>query len=160
VPNFSGIDLTGQILNDRFGVTKYKTADEPVASSTTFQNDDQLSGFTVLANAVYELLLVTTYQASVAGAMKQRFVIPAGASIENWFFLYNPGTTTLSSGTPGDGQVTGVAGTAANVPWVIAGTLMMGSTAGTLDWQWAQNASNATATIVRKGSRLTLRRID
>ncbi|GLZ36208.1 hypothetical protein Lesp02_83950 [Lentzea sp. NBRC 105346] len=159
--NFTGIDLTGAILQDRWGVTKYKTADEPLASSATFQNDDQLSGFTVVANAVYALELVSVFTAHASGGLKQRFVIPSGASLEGWMFGNDPGTADVQAGTPGDGQVTGIAGvTSTRLPWFIRGTLMMSSTAGVLDWQWAQNASFATATIVHKGSRLTLKRID
>lgn len=162
MPNFTGIDLTGAILNDRFGVTKYKTADEPLASSTTYQNDDQLFGWSVLANAVYELDLHIVYQAAVAAAFKNRFVLPAGATVEGWDFTYDAGTTEMAVGTLGtsNAEVTGLPGTAGNVPYWVRGTLHVGATAGTVDWQWAQNTSNATATIVRKGSRCTLRRID
>ncbi|NJP75705.1 hypothetical protein HCJ99_34060 [Streptomyces sp. C1-2] len=39
------------------------------------------------------------------------------------------------------------------------GTLVVGSTAGTLALAWAQNTSNASATTLKAGSRLELTRI-
>lgn len=162
MPNFTGVDLTGQILNERFGVTKYKTSDESVISSTTYQNDDQLNGWSVVALAVYELDLHVIYQAGATGQFKNKFVLPSGCTVEGWDFAYDNGATEMAAGTAGttDAAVTGLPGTGGNMPYLVRGTLFVGANAGTVDWQWAQTTSNATATIVRKGSFCTLRRID
>jgi hypothetical protein len=41
----------------------------------------------------------------------------------------------------------------------VHGLLVVGGTAGTVKLQWAQNTSNVTATILKSGSFLVLRRV-
>lgn len=146
--------LEADDLNAALGIHRYKTADETISATTTLQNDDHLFA-PVEANAVYSLYLTVLYQSGTTPDFKQAFTAPAGTTFESSWFLYNPGTVAL--GTTGAlGSVTGLAGTAANVPFILSATVFVGGTAGTVQWQWAQNTSDAGSTIVRKGGRLTL----
>lgn len=150
--------LEADDLNAALGIRKYKTADETVNNSTTFQNDDHLFA-PVEANAVYSLDLYVVYSSGATPDFKQVFTAPAGTTLEASFFDYNGGAFAWAA-TGALGSVTALAGTGANAPFIIRGTLFVGGTAGTLQWQWAQNAANASDTIVRKGSRLILVRLD
>ena len=59
-------------------------------------------------------------------------------------------TSVLAAGTAGAGN---------NTSMSLRGTVVVSSTAGNLQLQWAQNTSNATATSVLAGSVLWLQRI-
>lgn len=149
--------LEADDLNAALGIHKYKTADETISATTTLQNDDHLFA-SVEANAVYGLILTVMYQSGTTPDFKQAFTAPAGTTFESGWFLYNPGTIGFGA-TGALGSVTGLGGTGANVPFMLSATVFVGGTAGTLQWQWAQNTSDAGSTIVRKGSRLTLVRL-
>lgn len=140
----------------------YKSSDTSRASTATYANDPHLT-VSVVANAVYGVELVGLYQAGGTGQFKVQFTYPTGATMEAASWDYDPGADEWAAvvGIPLSSPaqfVTGLMGTGGNVPFRLLATLHMGSTAGTLAFQWAQFASNATATIVRKGTRLTLTR--
>lgn len=160
MPDFvAGQDLTADDLNwYARGLHAYKSADETVNNSATFQNDDHLF-VSVQANGVYDLFLYAVYSSGGTPDFKEQFTAPAGAALEASFFDTNGGAFQWSA-TGALGAVTALAGTGANAPFVIRATLFMGGNSGTLQWQWAQNTANASDTIVRKGSRLSLLRLD
>lgn len=135
-----------------------KSADESVTSSATLQNDNELS-LAVAANKTYVFDVYLAYTAGTTGDFKAALTFPSGATAfaaisatdgSSW-------TTTglqISSG----GSVSG-GGLGVTIPvlqrWT--GVLMVSSTAGTLQVQWAQNTSNGTATTVKAGSVMMLR---
>lgn len=145
--------LDADSLNDALGRHAYKDVDEQITASTTFHDDLDLA-VAVDANGVYRVLIEGLYQSGTTPDFKQQFTAPSGSSFESSYFLYNPGTVAMLA-TGALGSVTGLGGTGANVPFMLSATLFVGGTPGTLQWQWAQNTSDAGATIVRKGSRLT-----
>ena len=155
------------------GQTQYiaKTADETVTSSATLQNDDHLV-LPVVANAVYtfalDLYMIDT--ADFVGDFKMSFTCPAGAT----FDMHGSGAhiTDLSAGTSSNGEWIAKLATAsagANLTFGcgntsatgvrVYGRLVMSSTAGNLQLQWAQNAADASGTTLKAGSYMSMTRV-
>lgn len=142
--------------------TVLKTITESVASSTTLQNDDELV-LAVAANSKYALEGYFLYDGSTAADLKVAFTVPTGATI-NW----SPFAPTSGVGTT-DYNVTvittsgGTRGVACNGATVMSmqpkGYISVGATAGNLQLQFAQVASNATATRILAGSWMMLTRL-
>lgn len=160
----------GHIVNiadfDIFGVTLFKTATESVTSSTALQNDDQLF-FSVAANARYTLEGFIIYDGATSGDLKLAFTYPAGATFE-WSNYGNTGPAAGTSLTDmntviqtNDARSVNATPTPSPPGLSLAprGYLITSSTAGTLQLQWAQDTSSATATRVRAGSWLRLMKV-
>lgn len=150
---------------DIFGVTVFKTVTESVTSNTTLQSDDQLF-FSVVANSRYTLEGYVIYDGATdtAGGLKADFTVPAAASFEWTNFGANTG------GVTGYNVTTQGASVARDMPTLPtpsppgmsfrpAGYIFTAGTAGTLQFRWAQQTSNATATRVRSGSWMRLAKI-
>ncbi|MGW8679668.1 hypothetical protein ACWGNN_01120 [Streptomyces sp. NPDC055817] len=147
-----------------------KTADETVNSSTTLQNDDHLV-LPVVANGVYTfaLDLYMTESTDYVGDFKMSFTCPTGAT----FDMHGAGAhvTVLASGTSSDGEWIGKLATSSAAATLafgvgtgltavrVYGRLVMSGTAGNLQLQWAQNASDATGTTLKAGSYMTMTRV-
>lgn len=138
--------------------TAYKTADEVVNASTTLQNDNHLA-VTVAANAFYEGELYIAYTANASAGLKVDFTAPASATMRCSAYLVVVSGTTIWGTSNALGSVTGITATGAQLPYTNKFTLETSSTAGTLQFRWAQNASHASDLTVHKGSYLRLRRI-
>lgn len=147
-------ELTADDLNEALGRHAYKAADETINNVGAVQNDNDLA-LAVDANGVYSLYLYVVYSSGTTPDFLCDFSAPSGTTFEASFFNYQPGTVAWAA-TGALGAVSGLAGTGANVPLIIRATVFVAATAGTLQWRWAQNTANASDTIVRKGSRLTL----
>ncbi|MFE9764609.1 hypothetical protein ACFYPC_08780 [Streptomyces sp. NPDC005808] len=152
-------DLNGLILSAR------KTVTEPLASSSTMQNDDELF-VAVEASAVYRVELFLLSDSGTAGRLKIGWAAPSGASLA-WAVLgpttaesTNTAIASLNMQTRTTTEVASLGGsTSTGVLALAFGTLIVGSTAGNLQFQWAQNALSVTNTNVRAGSHLLLTRI-
>jgi len=140
----------------------YRTTTQSVTSSTTLQNDNALS-VAVAANAVYIVELALIYDADTAGDLKLGWTIPAGASITNVADSMLTGTaaaTTDDQMTAGTtNPVAGGLGAGTNCGFVGKWLLTISSTSGTLQLQWAQGTSSATATRLFAGSYLLAQRV-
>ncbi len=146
----------------------YKTADESVSSSTTAQNDDHLAA-TVAANARYIIdMWVVVFSSSETPDFQVNFTQPSLATVgysSNGLAFSTTGTVVgsvqmqalINQTSPTNRQTTGVV--ADNTVVRISGLLTTSSTAGTLQFQWSQQTSNAAAVIVRAGSWMRLQRI-
>lgn len=128
-----------------------KTADESVVSSTTLQNDDHLK-LPVVANAVYTLFLMCIFSGGTTGDIKFDWAVPSG-TVLRW------SDQTGVSGLHSDVDVYSAPGGTTQVAIQIWATVVTSSTAGNVQFRWAQNASDATATIVRANSYLQLTRV-
>lgn len=139
-----------------------KTADETVTSSNAYQNDDHLV-LPVVANAIYRVEGYIVYQTVSAAGINMRMTGPAGTGL--WTFS----AVSVSSGTTDTGSVrtaTGANGTGsaylggagANMTAILRGTFLP-TASGNLQFEWSQNAANATGTIVRANSWLELYRV-
>lgn len=144
-----------------------KGADESVTSSAVLQNDDALV-LAVIANAVYHGELIVFYTGgNNAGDIQIAYTFPTGATLH----MGAQGVhNSLLSGSTGDGEwvvrlscVSGVT----NIPFGASTSTLMakvvvnlttGGNAGNFQMQWAQMASNATATTIKAGSYMWLRR--
>jgi hypothetical protein len=167
------LTVSGNLAVTGVGQTQYiaKTADETITSSTTLQNDDHLV-LPVVANAVYrfELDLYMTESTDYVGDFKMSFTCPSGAT----FDMHGAGahiTDLISPATNSNGEWIGKLATTSagatlgfGVGNVLTGVrvygrLVMSSTAGNFQLQWAQNASDATGTTLKAGSYMTMTRV-
>ena len=140
-----------------------KPADESVTSSVTLQNDDHLF-LQVEANTNYWLMCLLLYAGNTAGDLQPTFSGPSGATFTWLSDALGSGITTTSdivsrsmqniSGNPAFGAVTG--SDAVAIP---KGLLQVGSSGGTFRFRWAQSVSSGTATILREGSMMMIRRL-
>lgn len=159
------LTVTGNLSVTGVGtiLTATKAANQSVTSSTVFVNDTHLS-LSVVANATYLLEGYWPYDGAFnAGNIKYQWTMPAGASIlwaangpaTGGAAAYAANSTStnavLSLGTYGTG---GMQTNAAPL-----GRFVTAGTAGTLQLQWAQDSSNATATTMYAGAWLQLRRV-
>lgn len=148
---------------DALGTLVLKTSTESVTSSTALQNDDQLF-LAVAANAKYTIEALIIYDGAAAGDFKAAFTIPSGATI-NWVAggpqsgvgvtSYNANVATASAAA----LALACNGAGNSMGAQPKGYLSVASTAGNLQFQWAQQASSATATRVFLGSWLKLTRV-
>lgn len=137
----------------------YKSSATSVDSGTggtTYQNDPHLS-FEVEALEVVRVKLEIVFDAGTTGDLKSRFLLPSGQFTSGKFQT----TGAPQALSDGNGEVTGIAGAGvgAGLCFMFWGTLEVGSTGGTVNWQWAQNASDANDTTVRRGGYLQFVRI-
>lgn len=152
--------------------TVEKSADESVTSSTTYQDDDEIT-FPNLSAGTYWLNGSLFYTGSQSGDIHMHWTWPAGGGgYFSWTAVGLHDTWTDSVGGGRDAQIQagchnlssptdeawfGV-GTLFSRPVIWTGRLVL-AVAGTLTLQWAQYTSNGTATTVQAGSYFTLEKI-
>lgn len=157
----AGSAVTAALL-DALGVQGViKPTDQSLTSNTTLQDDSALT-LPVLAAATYFFICYLNYEgANGAGFLKWTWSVPSGAAMR--YHIVRQGTgggadsgLTLTDSTTTDADTLG----AGNLQGLtMLGTLVMSSTAGDIQLEWAQNASNATPTIVHAQSFLGLWRV-
>jgi len=133
--------------------TVIKSADETVTSSTTLQNDNELT-FTLNANTEY-VLTGGIFATSTSGTpdIKIAYTVPTGATMDI-AYIAQGGTNRSAelletSGTASNRIVIPANGTTIIQPF---GSIVTGANTGTLTLQWSQFVSNATASKVKQGS--------
>lgn len=151
-------------------ISVWKTADESVASSTTFQNDDHLI-LPLKANRRYSIKFSLYYGATAAADLTTRPFTSTAMDVA-WFQMglnYVGGSLLATSGNI-DLALNGAApgflwfdGDPAGPTTLHVGLLLMdvlvGAAGGNLTLQWAQLASSGVATILKAGSMAEARRI-
>lgn len=132
-----------------------KSADETVNNSNTLQNDDHLA-LAVESDRSYLFELVAQVSQVSAVNIECDFTIPAGAS--GWYCNNNGPAADV--GWQADSALTNnavidiVSGRKAVI---LKGYLLMGTTAGTLQWRWAQEVTlGGSSLTVYRGSWLQL----
>jgi hypothetical protein len=146
--------------------TVRKTADTQRSATTTYADDPHLT-FAAEANAVYTMYGWIKYFADPTPDVKVQFSVPSGC-LGEWGWLM-PGSGTLAAGTAGysirtesndvSAGRTGYGTSNSDHMTPMGGVFRMGSTAGNIALQWAQNTSDATATTFYTDSFLTFTRI-
>ena len=135
-----------------------KGSDQSVTSSTTLVNDTALL-LPVVANAAYLFECFLDYEGGTGGSsdLKWGWLVPSGATLRyQGLYEGTSGTSYFDSNTESAIPAAQSAGAAVLKGVGMHGTFLTGSTAGTLQLQWAQNTSSATATIVHAQSFLAL----
>jgi hypothetical protein len=157
-------DVNEYLVNTKFA---FKPADTPRTSNTTLTADPDLT-LAVDASKTYLLETVVNFYngGGTTGNIQYSFSLPASAH------LY--GGTWGRDGTTGDTAsasydqaaqafpALGAATWSAAVfdqPILIHAVLVTGASAGSITLNWAQDASSGTATTVREGSFMFLRRV-
>jgi len=131
-----------------------KTADESVASSTTLQNDDTLKIALAANDAVEFSGMLFVSSTSSTPDIKVTFTVPSGATVRWFAEWFQTGSTYQNSGLVIASGTTASFTVAANTLGTVkfSGIVVNGSTAGDLQFQWAQNASNSAAVKVEQRS--------
>jgi hypothetical protein len=135
-----------------------KTANETVNNSATLQNDDELF-LAVEASAVYELNLRGQYNSNATADFKYGFTFPSGTTMQYTQTVIGVGLTTLNIYEQDQTSTPNLEGQAAVKGMLVTGLVIVSSTAGTLQFQWAQATANASNTVVSAGSVMRLNRI-
>lgn len=137
-------------LNKLVTPSVYKSVDEAVSSTITPHNDAELF-ISVAANAAYYLAVTGQYSAATAGGMRIGLAMPVGATFNNASVLSAVGASTTFQIAGAGGVITNLvpASTGVAVPFMLVGTLVTAAASGTVNFQWAQSASNATGTTVK-----------
>lgn len=169
-------DVTGNAVIDGdltvggVGQIQYaaNTANQSVTSSTTMVNATNLS-VPVVANATYVFECnLSVSGGNAAGDIKFGFTMPTGAQVDYGGQGLDIGLASAAVGTinaqgqenqtsPTTALVYGASTAVTRV--MITGQCRMSSTGGTLQLQFAQNASNATASVLRARSYMTVTRV-
>jgi hypothetical protein len=133
-----------------------KTSDEAQSSNTALQNDSNLQ-LSVAANEIWHVQYNLKTTIPITPQMKMAFTFPSGGEVNLCGTEFNAaGTLTKITfqGTTTPTATQDFLGSSVNRHIVIEGVFVNGSTAGTLILQWAQNVSNASATIMKANSTL------
>ena len=133
---------------------KLKSGDQSVSSSTTLVDCNDLV-VPVAANTVYAIDAAIFFTAGTTGDIKHAFTCPTGATLR-WGLIHQKqadGSTTISALEVASGNPEASSGSGASETWArISGRLSVGATAGNLQYQFAQDTSNATNTTIHEGS--------
>jgi len=143
---------------------KIKQIDESVTSSVTFQDDDELF-LDIEPYAVYEIVLLAHFNsASSTPDIKATWTVSGDLAMLGMRTLLGQYTTTTSMVDSGHIRLTSYDNIAMTIPYGNDGTssrnspiherflIRAGAYGGRLQFQWAQNTSDATASIILAGS--------
>lgn len=159
----AGQRITASLLTSMLPVFALKTADQSVTSSTVLVNDTDLF-VPVVASATYAIdcYIRINGAATGTGDIKIAWTIPTSATMSYTSY----GTTTSSpavqyEATANTATTTRAVGTngATDMGMAIKAFIVVSTTAGNVQFQWAQNTSVGTATIVRANSWMRFQRI-
>lgn len=142
-----------------------KSAGQIVNNSATYVNDSELLA-TVDASTVYTYQFMVFSTSGTVPDIKFTLTFPTGSTCSfGHIALVTTASPTgdadfgsYSSATSGSSGVS-AAGTTGVQLTLLAGTLTVGSTAGTLQLQWAQNTATASDTTVHAGSNLVITQV-
>ena len=145
---------THSVRSNRNHAVVSKAADETLASDTTLQNDNELV-LAVRASQTYLVRLRVAVTTAPTPDFKHAFSLPAAATIQMVGMTHHSGAmSTNNVGWNGSSQA--LLGSATTVFVEYLGLLTVDTTAGNLQYQWAQNTSDGASTIVEAGSSLEI----
>lgn len=154
---FEGWDGAAYVAAARYCPAVCKAVDESLSSSTALQNDDELL-LSLAANATYILSARITYNSSTAADFKYHFTGPASFSARWSQLVITGGGSTWQLFEQDETTTPSIDGSGADRSALLFGRVTTVG-AGTLTLQWAQVASDASATTVKAGSSMMLTRI-
>jgi hypothetical protein len=148
---------TGDQGDDNTWIVIKKTADQTIASNITLANDNTLF-FTLLANSKYFIRIKVFFSAPATPGFK--FALSTGAATLTLIQVERRHRAPATTAYVIVGEVVATPSTAVTGNATSHGYLEMdiclqvSGTGGVFGFQWAQNASSATGSIVRGGSLL------
>lgn len=159
----SGMRLTPDRLNALAPMGRWRTVDSSaVNNSTTMVNDTVMVWTGLLANAVYELHVMLRFNSNSTADLKYGWTTPAGSTF-SWesdgYNTTNARAINALGGAQQPGFAGGGQGGTTDDAVEFTGLLIMGSSSGTLQGQFAQNTANASNTVLKAGSHGTLIRL-
>lgn len=164
-------DGTSWVPHFRSPLFAYKTASETINNSAAQQNDDHLF-VSVAANTIYTLEISIIYEATTAADIIYTISYPALTSVS--VHSIAPGDAATTGGnaestnfiartndatSPTVVQSAGGVGAGTEVTALIKGLVVVGNTAGTVQFRWAQGVAGLTDAIVKQNSYIRLDRV-
>ena len=158
-----GTRVTSTLLNAMLPDIYLKTGTTTRTSTTTLADDPDLI-VPVEANGIYLIQFWVKYSGTTTSSalIKTGWSVPSGTSFNRQVMGPGSGATdtgadNMSSHWGVHGSATaetyGGRGTTGNQLWLMEwATVTVGSTAGNVGFQWAQNVSSATGSTVNAGS--------
>ena len=153
----NGTTMTGSISN----AVKRCTTQTDATSNTTLADITGLTGISLVAGATYAYEIRLSGTAGASGGWKVAFNYTTATltSLQSQSVAFSAAAVvTGTQVTTTTTQTSLIASTAAHLAGIIYGTLVVNA-AGTLAVQFAQNASNATASSIYVGSTASFTRI-
>ena len=152
-----GVTGANPVFGNWLPQAKFKSADQSVASSTTLVDCTDLS-FAIGANEVWVGYIHPILAAGTAGGMKWAFTLPSGAT--GRIRTQNTGAFPTAGNdidiTTGSGSTSTHSLSSLYQGWF---NITNGANSGTVQFRFAQNASNGTNTTVSKNSQLVAWRV-
>ena len=154
------------LADQAFATTWYrKTADESVQSSTTYQDDDTFTAMSIAGSSYYAFDARLSVPALAAGNIKMKWVPSGGAVVMRFHamrIIIGDDVPTISVPFAENDEITAdtdIGGLLSSIIYFYGIIENSGAPNLTLKLQWAQNTSNAIATILEKGSYVKLTRL-
>jgi len=135
-----------------------KSADQIVNNSATLVNDIALKA-TVVASGVYRFELGIRYTGSTAADLKTNWSVPSGTLMTFDILGVAGGASALAIFAWDSGSSFTFEGNAGTTAFRQTGIVKAGASAGTIQFQWAQNAATVADTKVLANSYLLLTRL-
>lgn len=169
-PVAAGQRITASLLQGFAPLVATKPLDQTVTNSTVMVNDTDMF-FTVVSGATYVIDSYLQWVGNDTGDIKFGFTFPTPSTLHFGIFGPDDTATTFSAGgTRGtsewfarNAQTTSpsgfiqVSGSTSPLVGIIKGGFVC-NTGGTLQLQWAQNVANATSTLLKAGSWMSIKR--
>lgn len=139
-----------------------KAVTESVTSNAVLQNDDEL--FCTLAVGIYEITAIISYSGATGADLQTNWTF-SGTTTTNTKNLMGPelavtsGAATLMVMQPKALTTLQQYGSTAGATWLQERLYLVVSVGGTLQFQWAQVLSTASATSVLSASRLIIQQL-
>lgn len=167
----AGVKLTADLLASMLPQYVIKTADTTRTSTAALANDPDLVTGTLTAGGVYDVEFHVIFGALQAAGIRTAWSVPAGTTGNRR--TLGPGSANATEANANTTEMrwsvvpyataalyTDPRNAAASLTHLVEKALVtIGATAGPITFQWAQNVSNATGTVVSATSYVTYRQV-
>lgn len=141
-------------------ISRYKTVSESVNNSTTLQNDDDFT-FSIGASEVWLVKIRASASLPPASDFKFSFAGPVGMVFTALLFLYTGSAMSVAKSPVRDaqGNATAQVYAATQVALEIWATIINSTTAGTVNFQFAQNTAVVEDTTLQQDSHMVATKV-
>ena len=143
-----------------------KATTESVTNSTTYQDDNDLTGITIAANAVYTFDSLVLYSHSGSGNIKLRWQNSDVSWTDSHLYfsgyrtIIGDGIPTVFTALQDDAELTAQTAAGGGVRAIVmTGSIYNFGVAVTLKLQWAQNTADGSALTLGQGTFVRLTRL-